>query len=142
MADTRETRMDRRVDLDRDHVLGNPDAEMTLVEYGSYACPSCHVAHEVIGRLRDRFGDRLRYVFRHKPIADSEDAERAALLAEYASQAGERFWEVHDALMTAGPRFDDDDFKEIAERFDLPARERIDPEMLARARTRVQEDLA
>ena len=86
MADPRATRLDRGVDPERDHVLGNPHAEMTLVEYGSYACPSCHVAHEVIAGLRDRFGDRLRYVFRHKPVADNEDAERAAMLAEIAGQ--------------------------------------------------------
>ena len=28
--------------LDHAHVLGPPDAEFTLVEYGSYACPHCH----------------------------------------------------------------------------------------------------
>ena len=52
MAEPRATRLDRRVDPDRDHVLGNPRADMTLVEYGSYACPSCHVAHDVIAGLR------------------------------------------------------------------------------------------
>ena len=142
MAEPRATRLDRRVDPDRDHVLGNPRADMTLVEYGSYACPSCHVAHDVIAGLRDRFGDRLRYVFRHKPIADNEDAERAAVLAEYAAATGDRFWEVHDALMTRGPRFDDDDFEEIAAAYDLPPREDRDPAVMEAARQRVREDLA
>src|SRR5262245_45750771 len=40
MAQARlSNRLDRPVDQARDHVLGAPDAEITLVEYGSYACP-------------------------------------------------------------------------------------------------------
>jgi NhaA family Na+:H+ antiporter len=74
-------KLDPAVDLDQDHVLGPPDAELTLVEYGSYACPACHAVHDVIERLRSRFGDRMRYVFRHLPVADNEDATRAAELA-------------------------------------------------------------
>src|SRR5688500_20393670 len=82
MATSRSTKLDPPVDSSSDHLLGNPDAELTLVEYGSYACPSCHSAHEVIADLRDRFGERLRYVFRHRPVENSADAMRAAELAE------------------------------------------------------------
>src|SRR6188508_2293653 len=93
------------VDLLRDHVLGNPDAEMTLVEYGSYTCARCHAVHEVVEGLRSRFGNRMRYVFRHLPVAGSEEATRAAELAEYADRTTGRFWEVHEALMERGPAF-------------------------------------
>ena len=53
-----------------DHVLGDPSADITLVEYGSYNCPSCCAANEVIANLRDRFGERMRYVFRHRPLTE------------------------------------------------------------------------
>lgn len=119
MAQTRPTKLDRPVDVRHDHVLGNPDGDMTLVEYGSYACSYCHAAHEVITDLRDRFGDRLRYVFRHRPIADSEEARRSAELAEYASETTGRFWEVHDVLMKRGPAFTPDDFEQISKEFNL-----------------------
>lgn len=79
--------LDPLVDVDRDHVLGSPDAEMTLVEYGSYACPHCHAVHAVIEGLRSRFGERMRYVFRHLPVANSKDATRASELAEYAARS-------------------------------------------------------
>ena len=102
------------VDPGRDHILGPADAEMTLVEYGSYACLHCHAVHEVIEGLRSRFGERMRYVFRHLPVADSEDATRASELAEYAAQTTGRFWEVHEALMERGPAFSEDDFGRIA----------------------------
>ncbi|HEX7317460.1 MAG TPA: Na+/H+ antiporter NhaA [Pyrinomonadaceae bacterium] len=114
-------KLDPSIDLGRDHVLGPPDAELTLVEYGSYACRHCHAVHPVIEGLRSRFGERMRYVFRHLPVADSEDAVRAAELAEYAAETTGRFWEVHEALMERGPAFSEGDFGRIARDFDLPS---------------------
>ena len=107
----------------RDHILGNPTADITLLEFGSYDCPYCHAAHEVIAELRDKFGDRMRYVFRQRPITGSDAALEAAELAEYAARDDGRFWEVHDALMKRGPVFNPGDFEEIAAEFELPAAE-------------------
>ena len=47
MVDTKPELLDPAVDLERDHILGDPDAEMTLVEYGSYACHQCRAVHAV-----------------------------------------------------------------------------------------------
>ena len=138
MADMRLDKLDPPIDLDHDHVLGPPDAEITLVEYGSYACPACHTVHDVIERLRNRFGERMRYVFRHLPVPDNEDAIRAAELAEYAGEVG-RFWEVHEALMERGPAFSAEDFERITREFNLhggPAQEAA----LTEAQARVRED--
>ena len=63
MAVTGPIRLDPPVDPARDHSLGEERAEMTLVEYGSYACPSCHTVHEVVADLRDRFGERACATF-------------------------------------------------------------------------------
>ena len=54
-------RLDRPVDQS-DHILGPDSAEITLVEYGSYACPHCRAANDRIAEIRDQFGDRMRYV--------------------------------------------------------------------------------
>jgi NhaA family Na+:H+ antiporter len=134
--------LDSAVDVDRDHVLGPTDAEITLVEYGSYACPRCHAVHEVIQGLRSRFSERMRYVFRHLPVAGSEDATRAAELAEYADQTTGRFWEVHEALMERGPSFSPGDFEQIARDFDLPPADTVNRPALAAAEARVREDIA
>ena len=63
MLSTRPNTLDPPVDPARDHVLGPPDAAMTLVQYGSYACQNCHVVHEVVEGLRSRFGERMRTCF-------------------------------------------------------------------------------
>jgi NhaA family Na+:H+ antiporter len=132
--------LEPQVDPNRDHVLGPADAEMTLVEYGSYACPRCHAVHEVIEGLRSRFGQRMRYVFRHAPVRGSEEALRAAELAEYAAETSGRFWEVHEALMERGPAFADGDFGQIARDFNLPRDASHEPAFAA-AQARVREDI-
>jgi len=114
------THLSPPVDPTRDHVLGPTDAEITLVEFGSYACPQCHAVHDVVEELRSRFGDRMRYVFRHLPLAGSDVAVPAAELAEYAAETTGRFWEVHEALMERGPDFADDDLVQVALAAGLP----------------------
>jgi NhaA family Na+:H+ antiporter len=138
----RPTRLDPPVDLRRDHVLGDPGAEITLVEYGSYACRNCHAVHEVVEELRGRFGERMRYVFRHLPAADSKDATRAAELAEYAAQTTGQFWAVHEALMERGPAFAEGDFEQVARDFGLPPADAAHEPALAAAGARVREDAA
>ena len=140
MLHARPAKLDRPVDSRQDHILGSPDADITLVEYGSYACPHCQAAHEIIAGLRDRFGDRMRYVFRHRPIVGSDNAKRAAELVEYASKTTGRFWTVHDALMKLGPAVTDGDFERIALEVDLPARDKSDEAPWQAAEARVAED--
>jgi protein-disulfide isomerase len=90
--------LDRPVDPAHDHVRGPAGAPLTLVEYGDFECPFCGKATGVIRELHERFGDRLRYVFRHLPLTDVHDhAELAAQAAEAAGAQG-RFWEMHDLL--------------------------------------------
>ena len=137
---TPATRLDRPVDVERDHVLGNPGAEITLLEYGSYSCEHCHAAHEVIADLRDRFGDRMRYVFRQLPIAGVDSARPAAVLAEYGGELTGKFWPIHDALMKRGPDFADGDLDEIADEFGIKADGSDAPEIWAKAERTVRDD--
>lgn len=133
--------LDSPVDASRDHVLGSPDAEMTLVEYGSYACRRCHAVHEVVEGLRSRFGERMRYVFRHLPVVDNENATRAAELAEYAAETTGRFWEVHEALMDRGPKLSDDDFRQIERDFRLPPSKAMQGPAVSSAQAKVRDDI-
>jgi NhaA family Na+:H+ antiporter len=136
MAVTRPIRLDPA----RDHSLGEEGAEMMLVEYGSYACPSCQAVHEVVADLRDRFGERMRYVFRHRPVRGSEQARRAAELAEFAAKARGDFWQVHDALMKRGPALTDKDLADVAAEFDLPAKNGSNEPVFEAARAKVEQD--
>jgi NhaA family Na+:H+ antiporter len=133
--------LDPTVDDTRDHVLGPPGAEITLVEYGSYAYPRCRAANDVLAKLRDRFGERMRYVFRHRPLTDNDLARRSAELVELAEP--DRFWKAHIELMTRSATLSEDDLAMVArdlgvERQDAAAAEQA--RARARARARVEAD--
>jgi Na+/H+ antiporter NhaA len=86
------------VDPERDHIRGDDNAPVTLVEYGDFECPFCGQAEPVVRQLVSEFGHDLRYVFRHLPLSDVHPhAELAAEAAEAASKQG-AFWEMHDLL--------------------------------------------
>jgi NhaA family Na+:H+ antiporter len=132
--------LDFPVQKGRDHILGSASAEMTLVEYGSYSCARCYAVHEVVEGLRSRFGDRMRYVFRHLPMAGNEIANQAAELAEFA-KTKDKFWEVHEALMEQGPALTAADIQQIARDFDLFPSDNGNDAARAAAQAKVREDI-
>lgn len=137
----RRNRIDRPVDESFDHVLGSADAEITLVEYGSYACPYCRAANEVIADVRDQFGNRMRYVFRHRPIPGSDIARRAAELVERADDP-ERFWNAHVELMTRSEQLTEDDLRAVSAKLGLAQEDPAKAgEAARRARVRVEDDM-
>jgi protein-disulfide isomerase len=86
---------------EHDHVLGPADAPVTLVEYGDYECPHCGRAFPIVERVRQRMGDRLRFVFRNFPLSEAHPhAEHAAEAAESAGARGgdTAFWAMHDTI--------------------------------------------
>jgi NhaA family Na+:H+ antiporter len=130
------THLDRPVDEHHDHVLGPTNAPITVVEYGSYACRFCQAANERIIELRAEFGERLRYVFRHRPISGRELAHKAAALVERAKTPDD-FWRAHVALMDCGEGLTEEKLTRIAREFGLDDESRSE-----QARERVAEDTA
>jgi Na+:H+ antiporter, NhaA family len=104
-----------------DHVLGPADAPVTLIEYGDFECPYCGRARGAIEEVRERQGDRLRFVFRHFPLREVHPhAVSAAVVSEAAADEG-RFWEMHDLLFDNQLALTDADLTGYAERLDARA---------------------
>jgi Na+/H+ antiporter NhaA len=86
------------VDRERDHIRGQVDAPVTVLEYGDFECPYCGQAEPVLRELLRDFGD-VAYVWRHLPLNDVHvNAQQAAEAAEAAAAQG-AFWEMHDLLL-------------------------------------------
>jgi protein-disulfide isomerase len=86
-----------------DHIRGNPDASVTLLEYGDFECPHCFAAFPVLRRVEERLGEKLRFVFRNFPITEvHRHAQHAAEAAESVAVRGgaEAYWAMHDLIYT------------------------------------------
>jgi protein-disulfide isomerase len=84
-----------------DHVLGDDNAPVTIVEYGDYQCPHCARAHPVITAARRRLGGQLRFVYRNFPLTEIHpNALHAAEAAESVADQGgpDAYWAMHDML--------------------------------------------
>lgn len=79
------------------HIRGNPDAPVTLEEFGDFECPPCGNISVFLDQLVKDYNPRLRIIFRNFPLAQHKYAEPAARAAEAAGLQG-KFWEMHDVL--------------------------------------------
>lgn len=102
-----------------DHVKGNADARITLIEYGDFECPYCARAYQSLASLLPKYGRDLRLVYRHFPLTDMHpDAQPAAEASEAAGAAG-KFWDMHDALFEGQDDLSDDAIAAMAQRIGL-----------------------
>lgn len=84
--------------LPDDHVRGDEASPITVVTYCDFECPYCRQAYFLIGGLRTRFTDRVRFVYRHFPLVKKHPHARLAAEASEAAALQGRFWPMHDLL--------------------------------------------
>ena len=86
------------VDIAQDHWQGNPEASVSLVEYGDFQCIYCQTAYEVLKPIKEEYGDRVLFVYRHFAFL-GDNSDLAARATEAAAlQNKDAFWQMHDML--------------------------------------------
>lgn len=80
-----------------EHIKGNKDATVTLVEYSDFQCPACAAFQPVVKTVLEQYGENVKFEYKHFPLPIHSFAQQAALAAEAAGQQG-KFYEYHDAL--------------------------------------------
>ena len=89
--------------MEDDHIRGNPNAAIMLVEYSDYDCPFCKNFHETMNRIMDEYGanGKVAWVYRHFPLAQLHpNAARIAEASECAAELGgnDAFWAFSDLV--------------------------------------------
>ena len=86
-----------------DHILGNPNADVIIVEYSDTECPFCKQFHTTLRRVMDEYGKsgKVAWVYRHFPIATLHSkAPKEAEATECANELGgpTKFWEYTNMI--------------------------------------------
>lgn len=81
-------------------VGGNPDGDITIVEFLDYRCGYCRKAHDEVAKLLAADGN-IRWVVKEFPIL-GPDSDRSAQLAiaTLRKLGGDAYGRLHDVLMT------------------------------------------
>ena len=80
--------------------FGPRDAKVHVVEFSDFECPYCVRAAAAVTGLKERYGDRVRFSYRHFPLEFHPSARPAAEMAQCAV-AQDKFWGFHDAVFAS-----------------------------------------
>jgi len=90
-----------------DHITGNPDANIVMVEYSDLECPFCKSFHKTMLSLMDDYGKngKLAWVYRHFPLdihpRSPKESEASECAFELAGNNG--FWSFVDKVFEITP---------------------------------------
>ena len=99
---------------DTDPSLGSSSAPVTIVEFSDFQCPFCRSVAPTLKQVREKYGDKVRVVWKDFPLTQIHpDAFKAAEAAHCAGDQG-KFWEYHDRLFANQQALQPDSLKSYA----------------------------
>jgi len=86
-----------------DHVRGDFNAPITIVEFSDFECPFCEKHYPTLNKILGDYKGKVRLVYKHFPLSQIHpSAQKAAEASECASEQG-KFWEYHDKVFENQP---------------------------------------
>jgi protein-disulfide isomerase len=76
---------------------GPANAPVTIVEFSDFQCPFCSRLIPSLKAVEEKYGDKVRVVFRQYPLPFHQNAQKAAEASLCANEQG-KFWQMHDAM--------------------------------------------
>jgi protein-disulfide isomerase len=77
--------------------LGPKNSKVTIIEFSDFECPYCQRSQSVGKSLREKYKDKIRWVFRDFPLSFHQNAMFAHIAANCANKQG-KYWELFDVL--------------------------------------------
>lgn len=77
-----------------DHVYGNEESKVIVVEYGDFQCPGCGNFHTNFEPLMSEYEDDIAFVFRNFPLTSIHPSARAAAATVEAAGLQDKYWEM------------------------------------------------
>lgn len=99
-----------------DHIRGNPDAPIKIVEYSDFECPFCKRFHNTMQQVSAEYDDQVAWVYRHFPLDQLHSkARKEAVASECAAELGgnDAFWKFTDRFFELTPSNDQTDIDVI-----------------------------
>jgi len=103
---------------DRDHIMGDPNAQIVVIEYSDFECPFCKSFHQTMNRIMDEYGDSgtVAWVYRHFPLDSIHTKARIeAVASECAAEQGGNtaFWAFTNRFFEVTPSNDQTDIQNV-----------------------------
>jgi protein-disulfide isomerase len=97
-----------RIPVDDSPAKGPVDALVTIVESSDFECPFCKRVTPTMKQIEEAYAGKVRFVFKHNPLAFHPKALPAAIATEEARAQGGagKFWAMHDRLFESAPSLD------------------------------------
>ena len=102
-----------------DHIRGNLDAKVKIVEYSDFECPYCKLFHKNLNEVMDKYEDsgEVAWVFRQLPLEQlhPKNALTVALASECVAdiKGGDSFWKFADSFFENSPSNDKTDLSTV-----------------------------
>jgi protein-disulfide isomerase len=109
------------VSADDDPAKGPADAPVTIITFSDFQCPYCSRVNPTLARLKDRYGDSIRVVFRDFPILQIHPQAAKAAEAGACANDQDKFLPMHDLLFANQSRLDVASIKQHAATLGLDA---------------------
>jgi len=105
-----------------DHIFGNPNAEIKIIEFSDMECPFCKRFHATMKQVINEYGDKVAWIYRHFPLEQLHtQAKKSAIASECATKIGgnNAFWRYLDEYVDLEEIVSEASFSQIAENIGL-----------------------
>ena len=87
------------VDVGNAPFAGDKDAKVVIIEFSDFQCPFCAKGAELLKKIKEKYGKKVKVSFKQFPLPFHNHAEQAAVASLCANeQSSDLFWKMHDEM--------------------------------------------